>query len=69
MRLVSQCALATRCERNGDARFSGFDFDYGGMAGAFSSHPPPFDSPPLAQTHEDEGEEEEEEEEEEDEDE
>jgi hypothetical protein len=29
-----------------DASFSGFDFDYGGMAGASSSHPPPFDSPP-----------------------
>jgi hypothetical protein len=28
-----------------DASFSGFDFDYGGMAGASSSHPPPFDSP------------------------
>jgi hypothetical protein len=25
----------------GDASFSGFDFDYGSMAGAFSSHPPP----------------------------
>ncbi len=48
MRLVSQCALATRCERNGDARFSGFGFDYGGMAGASLSHPPPFDSPPPA---------------------
>jgi hypothetical protein len=32
----------------GDASFSGFGFDYGGMAGASSSHPPPFDSPPLA---------------------
>jgi hypothetical protein len=31
-----------------DARFSGFGFDYGGMAGASSSHPPPVDSPPLA---------------------
>jgi hypothetical protein len=30
----------------GDASFSGFDFDYGGMAKASSSHPPPFDSPP-----------------------
>jgi hypothetical protein len=30
----------------GDASFSGFDFDYGGMAGASSFHPPPFDSPP-----------------------
>jgi hypothetical protein len=30
-----------------DASFSGFSFDYGGMAGASSSHPPPFDSPPL----------------------
>jgi hypothetical protein len=25
--------------------FSGFGFDYGGMAGASSSHPPPVDSP------------------------
>jgi hypothetical protein len=31
-----------------DASFSGFGFDYGGMAGASSSHPPPVDSPPLA---------------------
>jgi hypothetical protein len=31
-----------------DASFSGFGFDYGGMAGASSSHPPPFDSLPLA---------------------
>jgi hypothetical protein len=30
-----------------DASFSGFGFDYGGMAGASSSDPPPFDSPPL----------------------
>jgi hypothetical protein len=30
----------------GDASFSGFGFDYGGMAGASSSHPPPVDSPP-----------------------
>jgi hypothetical protein len=30
----------------GDASFSGFSFDYGGMAGAYSSHPPPVDSPP-----------------------
>jgi hypothetical protein len=30
----------------GDASFSGFGFDYGGMAEALSSHPPPFDSPP-----------------------
>jgi hypothetical protein len=28
-----------------NASFSGFGFDYGGMAGASSSHPPPFDSP------------------------
>jgi hypothetical protein len=40
----------------GDASFSSFDFGYGGMSGASSSHPPPFDFPPLAQTHEDEGE-------------
>jgi hypothetical protein len=32
----------------GDASFSGFGFDYGGMAGASLSHPPPFDSPPPA---------------------
>jgi hypothetical protein len=31
-----------------DVGFSGFSFDYGGMAGASSSHSPPFDSPPLA---------------------
>jgi hypothetical protein len=30
----------------GDASFSGFSFDYGGMAGESSSHPPPVDSPP-----------------------
>jgi hypothetical protein len=32
----------------GNASFSGFGFDYGGMAGASSSHPPSFDSPPPA---------------------
>jgi hypothetical protein len=32
----------------GDASFSGFGFDYGGMTGASSSHPPLVDSPPLA---------------------
>jgi hypothetical protein len=32
----------------GHASFSGFGFDYGGMAGASSSHPPPVDSPPPA---------------------
>jgi hypothetical protein len=32
----------------GDVSFSGFRFDYGGMARASSSHPPPFDSPPPA---------------------
>jgi hypothetical protein len=42
----------------GDASFSSFGFDYGGMADASSSHPPPFDSPPLAQTHDDDGEDE-----------
>jgi hypothetical protein len=31
-----------------DVSFSGFGFDYGGMLGASSSHPPPFDSPPPA---------------------
>jgi hypothetical protein len=40
----------------GDASFSGFSFDYGGMARASSSHPPRFDSPPLAHAHDDEGE-------------
>jgi hypothetical protein len=34
----------------GDASFSGFGFDYGGRAGASSSHPPPVDSPPLVNT-------------------
>jgi hypothetical protein len=29
-----------------DASFSGFGFNYGGMARASSSHPPPVDSPP-----------------------
>jgi hypothetical protein len=32
----------------GDTNFSGFGFDYGGMARASSSHPPPNDSPPPA---------------------
>jgi hypothetical protein len=32
----------------GDASFSGFGFDYDGMAGASLSHPPRFDSPPPA---------------------
>jgi hypothetical protein len=32
----------------GDASFGGFGFDLGGIVGASSSHPPPFDSPPLA---------------------
>jgi hypothetical protein len=32
----------------GDASFSCFGFDYGGMAGASSSHPPSIDSPPSA---------------------
>jgi hypothetical protein len=31
-----------------DASFSGFGFDYGGMAEASSSHPPPVYSPPPA---------------------
>jgi hypothetical protein len=38
-----------------DASFSSFIFDYGGMAGASSSHPPPFDSPHPTQTHDVEG--------------
>jgi hypothetical protein len=42
----------------GDASFSGFDFDYGGIASASSSHSPPFDSPPAAQTHDEDGEDE-----------
>jgi hypothetical protein len=32
----------------GDVSFSSFSFDYGGMAGVSSSHPPPVDSPPPA---------------------
>jgi hypothetical protein len=40
----------------GDASFSGLVFDYGGIASASSSHPPPFDSSPSAQTHDDDGE-------------
>jgi hypothetical protein len=47
----------------GEASFSGFGFDYGGMADAFSSHPPPFDSPPSAQTHDDDDDDDDEEEE------
>jgi hypothetical protein len=43
----------------GDMSFSGFGFDYGGMARASSSHPPPFESPHLAHTHDDDEEEEE----------
>jgi hypothetical protein len=39
-----------------DASFSGFSFDYGGMISASSSHPPPFGSPPLVHTHDNEGE-------------
>jgi hypothetical protein len=31
-----------------DVSFTGFSFDFGGMAGASSSHPPTFDSPPPA---------------------
>jgi hypothetical protein len=46
----------------GDASFSGFGFDFDGMAGAFSSHPPLFDSPLPTHTQEDEGEDEGEEE-------
>jgi hypothetical protein len=30
----------------GNVSFSGFSFDYGGMAGASSSYPPLIDSPP-----------------------
>jgi hypothetical protein len=40
-----------------NASFSGFSFDYGGTAGASSSHPPPFDSPPSAHAHDVDGEE------------
>jgi hypothetical protein len=32
----------------GNVSFSGFSFDYGGMAGSSSSHPPLVDSPPPA---------------------
>jgi hypothetical protein len=32
----------------GDVSFSSFGFDYGVMAGASLSHPPPFDSPHSA---------------------
>jgi hypothetical protein len=42
-----------------DTSFSGFDFNYGGMVGASSSHPPPIDSPPpvnLQNVEESEGE-------------
>jgi hypothetical protein len=31
-----------------DVSFSGFNFDYGGITGASSSHPPLIDSPPPA---------------------
>jgi hypothetical protein len=34
-----------------DLSFSCFGFDYSGMAGASSSHPPPFESPPPTHTH------------------
>jgi hypothetical protein len=37
----------------GEACFSGFSFNYGGMTGASFSHPPPFDSSPSAPTHDD----------------
>jgi hypothetical protein len=42
--------------------FSGFGFDFSCMAGASSSHPPPFESHPPAHTHDDDEEEEGEEE-------
>jgi hypothetical protein len=45
----------------GDMSFNGFDFDYGGMGDASSSHPPPFESPPSVLSHDDEEEEEDEE--------
>jgi hypothetical protein len=38
----------------GDMSFNEFSFDYSGMAGASSSHPPPFESCPMAHTHDDE---------------
>jgi hypothetical protein len=38
--------------------FSGFSFDYSGMVGASSSHPPLFESPPPTHTHDEEEEEE-----------
>jgi hypothetical protein len=46
----------------GDVSFSDFGFDYSVMAGASSSHPPPFESPLLAHNHDDKEEEEGEEE-------
>jgi hypothetical protein len=45
-----------------DVSFSGFIFDYSGMADASSTHPPPFESPPPTHTHDEEEEEEGEEE-------
>jgi hypothetical protein len=42
----------------GHTNFSSFNFDFGGMAGASSSHPPPFDSPPQANQQGDEDDEE-----------
>jgi hypothetical protein len=42
----------------GNVSFSGFNFDYSGMAGASSSHPPLFESPPPTHTHDEEEEEE-----------
>jgi hypothetical protein len=40
-----------------DVSFSGFGFDYSGMVGASSSHPPPFEDLPPTHTHDDEEEE------------
>jgi hypothetical protein len=45
-------------QRYGDASFSSFGFDFGGMTSASSSHPPPFDSPPPANPLNDEDDEE-----------
>jgi hypothetical protein len=37
--------------------FGGFSYGFDSVAVTSHSHPPLFDSPPLAQTHDDEGEE------------
>jgi hypothetical protein len=42
----------------GDMSFGGFSYSLDSGVGTSHSHPSPFDSPPPAQTHEDEGEDE-----------